>query len=86
MRPVLISLCAATLLASPVLASPVLADDSAAPKKERPICRKAQAATGSHRPGKRICLTAAEWKARDGGADEYALPDQRIRVSGIHSN
>ncbi len=81
MRLVLISLFAATMLASPTLA-----EDSAAPKKERPICRTSQSATGSHRPGKRICLTAAEWKTRDGGTDEYALPDQRIRVSGIHSN
>ena len=81
MRRVLVTLFAASLLTAPALA-----EDSGAPKKERPICRKSQAATGSHRPGKRICLTAAEWKARDGGADEYAQPDQRIRVSGSRSN
>ena len=76
MRPVLIILFAAT-----VLASPALAGDSSAPKKERTICRTSQSATGSHRPGKRICLTAAEWRARDGGVEDYAQPDQRTPMS-----
>ena len=76
MRPVLIPLFAATMLASPALAG-----DSSAPKKERTICRTTQSATGSHRPGKRVCLTAAEWKARDTGVENYAQPDQRTPMS-----
>ena len=77
MRPVLFALLAAT-----ALAAPALADDSAAPKEERKICRTAQAPTGSHRPGKRVCLTAAEWRARDAGVEDYAQPDQRTPISG----
>ena len=76
MRPVLFTLIAATMLASPALA-----DNSAAPKEERKICRQAPSPTGSLRPGKRACRTAAEWKARDAGVDEYAQPDQRTPIS-----
>ena len=81
MRPVMITLLAATMLASPALAG-----DSSAPKKERTICRTLQSATGSHRPGKRVCLTAAEWKARDTGVENYAQPDQRTPISSGSSS
>ena len=76
MRPVFISLFAAAMLSAPALAN-----DSGAPKKERTICRTSLAPTGSHRPGKRVCLTAAEWRARDAGVDNYAQPDQRTPIS-----
>jgi len=76
MRPILFSLSALTMLATPALA-----DDTAQPKPERKICRTQDSPTGSHRPGKRVCLTAGEWKARDTGVDEYAQPDQRTPVS-----
>lgn len=77
MRPVLLTLFAATMLAAPALA-----DDSAAPKEERKICRQAPPPTGSLRPGKRSCRTAAEWKARDAGVENYAQPDERTPMSG----
>ena len=80
MRPILLSVAALTMIAAPALA-----DDGAQPKPERKVCRTQQAATGSHRPGKRVCLTAAEWKARDTGVDEYAQPDQRTPVSSSSS-
>ena len=75
MRPVIVSLFAAAMLSAPALAN-----DSGAPKKERTICRTSLAPTGSHRPGKRVCLTAAEWRARDAGVENYAQPDQRTPI------
>jgi hypothetical protein len=41
------------------------AEDAAQPEKVRKICRETPARTGSNRPGKRICRTAAEWKELD---------------------
>ena len=81
MRPVLFTLIAATMLAAPALA-----DEPTAPKEERKICRQAPSPTGSLRPGKRSCRTAAEWKARDAGVDEYAQPDQRTPMSSSGSS
>ncbi len=75
MRPISL-LLAATMLT----AAPVMADDPAKPDKPRTICRTQPSATGSHRPGKRICLTAAAWKARDAGVESYAQPDDRTPI------
>ena len=39
-----------------------------AQKAERKICKR-EAVTESRMGAKKICLTAAQWKARDGGGD-----------------
>ena len=41
-----------------------------APKEEKKICKR-EMATESRMASKRVCLTAAEWKARDTGKIEY---------------
>ena len=76
MRSVLMSLAVAALLAAPALA-----DESAKPDEPRKICRLQPAPTGSHRPGKRVCRTEAEWKARDSVLESYAQPDARTPIS-----
>ena len=70
----LLLLASAFSLALPALAVPTMAaaEESAAPaeqpaKPPRKICRSEPSATGSNRPGKRICRTAAEWKMIDRG-------------------
>ena len=80
MRLVFVSLGAAFLLAAPAMA-----DDAAVTKEPRKICRQQPAPTGSNRPGKRICHTAAEWKARDSGVADYAQPDARTPMSSSSS-
>ena len=71
--------------AAVLLAAPAFADDSPKPDEPRKICRLQAAPTGSHRPGKRICHTAAEWKARDSGVADYAQPDARTPISSTGS-
>ena len=56
MRLVLMSLAAVVLITAPALAN-----DPAKPDEPRKVCRMQPAPTGSHRPGKRICRTEAEW-------------------------
>lgn len=61
----LLALAAALSLTLPTA---VIAEEATPPaeqpaKKERKICREEAPRTGSNRPGKRICRTAAEWKA-----------------------
>ena len=80
MRLVFVSLGAAFLLAAPAMA-----DDAPANPEPRKICRQQPAPTGSNRPGKRICHTAAEWKARDSGVADYAQPDARTPMSSSSS-
>lgn len=41
-----------------------------APKEEKKICKR-ETVSESRLGGKRICLTAAQWKARDSGEIEY---------------
>lgn len=58
---------AALVLTMPVLAA---ADDAAAPAavqpvKEKKLCRFTPPPTGSNRPGKRRCRTAAQWQVED---------------------
>lgn len=65
----LILIASAFALAAPAFAT---AEDATAPaekpaKEPRKICRSEPSATGSNRPGKRICRTAAEWKMIDRG-------------------
>jgi hypothetical protein len=52
-----------------VLAAPAMAQDqssaSAAPAKEKKLCRASEASTGSIMPAKRICHTKAEWAQID---------------------
>ena len=73
----LILLACALVLSLPALALPSLALASEAPKsdeeakKPRKLCRETPARTGSHRPGKRICRTAEEWKALDQADLDY---------------
>ena len=81
MRHILISLVGAI-----ALAGPALADDAPKPTEERKICRQQPPKTGSNRPGKRICHTAAEWKARDSGVADYAQPDARTPMSSSSPN
>lgn len=45
--------------------SAVFAEDAPKPVKVRKVCRETPARTGSHRPGKRVCKTEAEWKEFD---------------------
>jgi hypothetical protein len=41
-----------------------------APTEEKKICKR-EAATESRLGAKKVCLTAAQWKARDTGEVEY---------------
>ena len=66
MRLILISLAGAI-----ALATPAFADDAPKPDEPRKICRTQPPKTGSNRPGKRICHTAAEWKVRDNVTLDY---------------
>ncbi len=70
MRPILISLGAAILLAAPALA-----EDQPKPAEPRKICRTSQPPTGSHRPGKKVCKTEAEWKGFDHTTLDYDRVD-----------
>lgn len=68
MIPVLFSvlLLAADTSASSGQAEPATTEATEAPKEERKICKR-DIDSASRMGSKRICLTAAEWKARDGG-------------------
>lgn len=44
-----------------------------AAKEERKICRYVEAVSGTRMGGKRVCKTAAEWKAQDQGLDTSKL-------------
>ena len=81
MRLLFISIGAAVLLASPAFA-----DDAPKSDEPRKICRQQPPKTGSNRPGKRFCHTAAEWKARDSGIADYAQPDARTPTSSNGAN
>jgi hypothetical protein len=53
------------------VAVPALADEAAPPKQERKICRREQNNTDTRMAaGTRVCLTAAEWRARDESATD----------------
>ncbi len=60
------------------------ADDAPKPAKVKKICRETPARTGSHRPGKRVCKTEAEWKERDQADLDYdrTNPATPIRSQG----
>ena len=60
-----------SLFVAAVFAVPALADNTAKPDEPRKICRNSQPPTGSHRPGKRICKTEAEWKEFDHTTLDY---------------
>lgn len=64
----MIILLSALLLASetPTVTTAAQEAPAAAPKEEKKICKR-EMATESRLGSKRICLTAAEWKARDMG-------------------
>ena len=81
MRLILISLAGAV-----AFAAPALADDAPKPDEPRKICRQQPPKTGSNRPGKRFCHTAAEWKARDSGIADYAQLDARTPTSSNGAN
>lgn len=70
----MIIILGALLLAteSPAVVAPSTEATAAveAPKEEKKICKR-ETATESRMGSKRICLTAAEWKARDTGEIEY---------------
>lgn len=59
---------AAAALAVPTLA---LAEETPKPAEPKKICRTMPPPTGSHRPGKKLCRTAAEWKAFDNGDVDF---------------
>lgn len=59
-------LLTASPTATDAAAIPAPAPAAEAPKAERKIC-KSQGVSESRMGAKRICLTAAEWKARDTG-------------------
>ena len=73
----LILLASALVLSLPALTLPSLAMADEAPKTEeaakkpRKFCRETPARTGSHRPGKRVCRTAEEWKELDQADLDY---------------
>jgi len=65
----MITLLSVLLLASETPAAVAPSTDataSEAPKEERKICRR-ETATESRLGSKKVCLTAAQWKARDTG-------------------
>jgi hypothetical protein len=69
----MIALLSVLLLASETPAAIAPSTDATAaeaPKEEKKICRR-EAATESRLGSKKICLTAAQWKARDSGEVEY---------------
>ena len=69
--------------ALPVAASAAPADGAASgePRRDRRICRRVETASESRVPGRRLCLTAAQWRARsDADTDEaVAIIDSRSR-------
>jgi hypothetical protein len=69
----MIALLSVLLLASETPAAVAPSTDvpaAEAPKEEKKICKR-EGSTESRLGSKRICLTAAEWKARDTGEIEY---------------
>ena len=69
----MITLLSALLLASDTPAAVAPATDATAaeaPKEEKKICKR-EASTESRLGAKKVCLTAAQWKARDTGEVEY---------------
>ena len=65
----MITLLSVLLLASETPAAavpPTEATVAEAPKEERKICKR-ETATESRLGSKKVCLTAAQWKARDTG-------------------
>ena len=55
-------------------AQPAVQPTAEAPKEERKICKR-EASTESRLGAKRICLTEAEWRARDNGDATRGLGD-----------
>lgn len=69
----MITLLSALLLAAetPAVVAPAAdAPAAEAPKEEKKICKR-EGNTESRLGSKKICLTAAEWRARDTGVIEY---------------
>jgi hypothetical protein len=60
---------------TPAPATPV---QTAEAKEERKICRREMSSVGLHR-SKRICLTASEWKAREGQGNADGMADAGTR-------
>ena len=54
-----------------IVPAAALAEDAPKPAKVKKFCRETPARTGSHRPGKRVCRTAEEWKALDQADLDY---------------
>jgi hypothetical protein len=75
-------LLAALLIANPTEAAPAAGEAppaiADAKKEERKICRREAMAVGLHRT-KRICLTAAEWKAREGKGNVDGMSEAGTR-------
>lgn len=55
--------------------APVVAE---AQKEERKICRREISSVGLHR-SKRVCLTAAEWRIRDGKGNAEGMAEAGTR-------
>ena len=54
--------------------TPAAAVEAQAPKEEKKICKR-EAATESRLGAKKVCLTAAQWRARDNGDATRGLGD-----------
>ena len=66
----LLSVLLLTSEAPATLAPSTDATATEASKEEKKICKR-EAATESRLGAKKVCLTAAQWKARDTGEVEY---------------
>lgn len=71
-------LLAALLAANPAPATEGAAAPVDAKKEERKICRRESMSVGLHR-SKRICLTAAEWKLREGRGNVEGMSEAGTR-------
>jgi len=60
------------------VAEPVAVPASETTKTERKICRRESSAVGLHR-SKRVCLTASEWKLREGRGNVDGISDASTR-------
>jgi hypothetical protein len=72
------SLLLAIILVSQAAPSPEPVSASENKKEERKICRREMSAAGLHR-SKRVCLTAAEWKEREGRGNEEGMSEAGTR-------
>ena len=55
---------AVTMFSVPVLAAGSNEEETAQPKQERQVCRRIDVASETRVSRRRVCMTAAQWRAR----------------------